>query len=242
MLVNGDVKGLEVVCAAELSQDKVLCEELWNKVDIHGNNQTYFGFPEGKLGRLIAKIFKFRLIYGGSAYSYANDPDFTGVSSSEKYWQGIINQYYDKYRGIADWHNRLVDTVRRTGYIEIPSGRVFTFKPTQDRYGGLKWPLTTIKNYPVQGYGADLVMLARIELMRLIEESGLEALLVMTIHDSLMIDTPSKNVYNIGMLLKQAIESTPRLVKERWGHNFNLPMTGEISAGLNKKELKEIEV
>lgn len=230
MLVQGDVKGLEVVGAAELSGDKILCQEILDKVDIHAVNQATFKLPEGEVGRLIAKIFKFRLIYGGSAYSYANDPDFMGVSTSQKYWQGVIDKYYEKYAGIKQWHDQLLDTVRRTGIIEIPSGRVFRFTP-RESWKGLEWPITTIKNYPVQGLGADLVMLARIELMRLIDESGLEALLIMTVHDSLVIDTPSKNVYNISLLIIQAVESVPRLVKEQWGYDFKLPMTCEIKVG-----------
>jgi DNA polymerase I-like protein with 3'-5' exonuclease and polymerase domains len=56
MLVAGDVKGLEIVCAAELSKDPVLCKEIIDKEDIHGNNQKAFGLPS----RLISKIFKFR--------------------------------------------------------------------------------------------------------------------------------------------------------------------------------------
>jgi DNA polymerase I-like protein with 3'-5' exonuclease and polymerase domains len=113
ILVNCDVKGLEVVVAGELSQDRVLCQEIIDGVDIHEVNRDRFKLggkrfvageskadaDERKLGRLIAKIFKFRLIYGGSAYSYANDSDFMGVSTSEKFWQGIIDEYYDKYKG-----------------------------------------------------------------------------------------------------------------------------------------------
>lgn len=240
MFVNGDIKGLEVVACAELSGDKVLTKELIDREDIHGNNQRYFGFPAGDEGRLVAKVFKFRLIYGGSAYAYSKDPDFMGVSTSERYWQGVIDRYYEKYQGVRQWHDGLLDTVRRQGYIEIPSGRVFPFEPGRNGFG-LKWPLTKIKNYPVQGYGADLVMLARIELDRLIEESGLEALLVMTVHDSLLIDTPSKNVYNISELITKAVESVPRLVKENWDHDFKLPMLCEIKTGPNKRDLKKIQ-
>ena len=71
MLVQCDVKGLEVVCAAFLSQDKVLYKELNDGVDIHGENQKIFGFEE----RVTAKIFKFKLLYGAMEYGFANDPD-----------------------------------------------------------------------------------------------------------------------------------------------------------------------
>jgi DNA polymerase I-like protein with 3'-5' exonuclease and polymerase domains len=53
-------KGLEVVVAAQLSGDKVLSQELIDKVDIHEVNRDRFKLGEGKPGRLIAKIFKFR--------------------------------------------------------------------------------------------------------------------------------------------------------------------------------------
>lgn len=59
MLINADVKGLEVVVAAELSGDKVLSQEIIDKVDIHDGNRIAFNLGEGKAGRLIAKIFKF---------------------------------------------------------------------------------------------------------------------------------------------------------------------------------------
>ena len=232
---------LEVVVAAELSGDQVLRKEIIDKVDIHDSNRQAFGLGEGKPGRLVAKIFKFRLIYGGSAYSYANDPDFTHVSSSQKFWQGVIDRYYEKYNGIARWHDSLLDTAKRQGFIEIPSGRFYAFEP-EFKYNDWRWPLTTIKNYPVQGFGADLVMLARIEAKRLLDESQLEYKFVGTIHDSLVVDTPAKNCYTTCMLLKQAVESVPDLCRKHFGYDFSLPLTCEIQTGYNKKDLKEYAI
>ncbi len=238
MLINADVKGLEVVVAAELSGDKVLSQEIIDKVDIHDVNRVAFNLGEGKPGRLIAKIFKFRLIYGGSAYSYAHDSDFMGVSSSEKFWQNVIDRYYSKYYGIAEWHRTLVEQAQFDRRITIPSGRFFPINPDFTKRN--PWPLTIIKNYPVQGFGADLVMLARIRARRLIADSGLEALLISTIHDSIVVDTPSKNVYNISKILKQSIEEVPQLCKRTFGYDFKLPMTCEIQAGPNKLNMEDI--
>lgn len=242
MLINCDVKGLEVVTAAQLSGDKVLRQEILDKVDIHDANRIRFGLGEGKPGRLVSKIFKFRMLFGGGAYSYANDPDFAGVDTGKlsrlKFWEGVINEYYTKYAGIKRWHyDELILTVKRQGYIEIPSGRFFSFKPN-----GFKWPETQIKNYPVQGFGADLVMLARIEAKRLVRESGLEALFIQTVHDSIVLDTPEKNVYTISKLLKQAVESVPKLCLEHFQYEFSLPLTCEIQVGMNKFDMKELTI
>jgi DNA polymerase I-like protein with 3'-5' exonuclease and polymerase domains len=178
------------------------------------------------------------LIYGGTAFSYANDPDFTGVSSSVEFWQKVIDAYYTKYKGVKQWHDELLNTVKRDKFITIPSGRSYEFKPTF-RYGDWQWPLTTIKNYPVQGFGADLVMLARIEFYRRFKESQLEGKIIQTIHDSIVVDTPSKNCYTISMMLKESVELVPELCKRHFNYDFSLPLNVEIQTGVNKRDLKE---
>jgi DNA polymerase I-like protein with 3'-5' exonuclease and polymerase domains len=241
-LVNADVKGLEVVVAAELSGDKVLRQEILDKVDIHETNRDRFQLGEGKAGRLIAKIFKFRLIYGGSAFSYANDADFKGVSTSVKFWQDIIDSYYSKYVGIKEWHERLIQTAQTTGRITIPSGRFFPFVPSNNKWGGgLDWPITTIKNYPVQGFGADLVMLARLEAHKRLKASGVEYALVSTIHDSIVVDTPSGHVGLVAELLRDSVEAVPALCKQVFGYPFSLPLNAEVQYGPNKKDMNDVQ-
>ena len=181
------------------------------------------------------------LIYGGSAWSYAHDSDFTGVSSDVNFWQNVIDTYYQKYQGIKQWHDSLLETVKRTGFLTIPSGRSYTFVPKQ-QYGQWVWPLTTIKNYPVQGFGADLVMLARIEFFKRFITSGLEGKFIQTIHDSLVVDTPEKNVYTISKMLKESVECVPDLCRKHFKYDFSLPMNAEILVGPNKKDLKEYTV
>lgn len=238
MLVNCDVKGLEIVVAAQLSGDVTLCKELLNGVDIHESNRDAFSLGVGKEGRLIAKVFQFRLLYGGSAYSYAHDPDFRGVSTSQTFWQEVIDKYYNKYSGIKKWHEGLLLEAQTTGRIVIPSGRYYPIIPDISRRES--WPLTIIKNYPVQGYGADLVMLARLEANRLLVASGIEAAFIGTIHDSIVVDTPEENVYNIGKLLKQAVEEVPSLCKKVWDYEFSLPLKCEIAYGMNKTDMTEM--
>jgi DNA polymerase I len=236
MLVNADVKGLEVVVAAELSGDEVLSDEILDRQDIHQNNQNAFKLPS----RIVAKGFKFKLLYGATAYGFATDSDFTPTSTSKKFWQDVIDNYYSKYKGIKKWHDSLLRQAQETGKLEIPSGRFYPIIPDYSNWE--PWPLTIIKNYPVQGFGADLVMLARLQARKLLRESGMEALMISTIHDSLVLDTPEKNVYNICTLLKQAIEDVPKLCKQVFDYEFKLPLTCELQAGPNKLEMKEIKL
>lgn len=228
-----------MVVAAELSGDPVLKQEVRDKVDIHEVNRDRFKLGDGKPGRLIAKIFKFRLIYGGSAYSYAHDSDFMGVSTSEKFWQGVIDEYYDKYKGIRKWHNELINTAKLNRCLEIPSGRSFPIEPDWTKRE--PWPITVIKNYPVQGFGADLVMLARLRARQLIQlQGGLRSLLISTIHDSIIADCPDNEVELVGRLLNQSVEEVPKLCKQTFGYDFSLPMTAEVQYGPNKKDMKDL--
>lgn len=238
MLINVDVKSLEIVVAAELANDLVLKQEIIDKVDIHDRNRIAFRLGEGKPGRLVSKVLSFRILYGGSGYSFSKDPDFTRVSTSAKYWDGVIQEWYGKYKGIAAWHTKLLADVKKDGYITTPSGRFYEFKP-EFKHGDWEWPLTMIKNYPVQGYGADLVMLARIEAFRLLKEAGLTFLMVGTIHDSIVVDTPEANLDRVATILRQAVENVPRLCKEKFGYAFSLPLTCEVQYGPNKLDMVE---
>ena len=229
-LINADVKGLEVVGCAYLSRDPVLRTEILNNEDIHANNQKAFNLPS----RLIAKIFKFRMIYGGNEFSYASDPDFQQVSRSTKFWLGVISDYYQKYSGIKVWHDELLRTVASSGRLEMVTGRVYTF--TRGGHYGL--PETKIKNYPVQGLGADLVAIARVSLRTALQRSGLEYRLVSSVHDSIVIDTPMENVYNICMLMKQAVETVPDNFHKLFGVSFDLPLQCEIKVGQNLKQME----
>lgn len=85
-------------------------------------------------------------------------------------------------------------------------------------------------------------MLARLRARRLIMDSGIEAQLISTIHDSIVVDTPAKNVYNISKILKQSIEEVPSLCNKVFGYEFKLPLTCEIQAGPNKKQMEEVKI
>lgn len=236
MIVNGDAKALEIVCAAFLSQDKVLIEELRNGVDLHSVNQKEWGLPEGKLGRLIAKIGNFRILYGGTEYSFASDPDFTQVSTSVKYWKTFIDNYYSKYKGISQWHEKLIQTVTRTGELLMPTGRGYTYSKTV--YGD--WPVTQIKNFPVQGCGSDIMAVIRVAFYKRFKERKFRGVVIATVHDSIVCDVPDDEVGEVVKLFHEVFDLGPKLFEQWFGVPFNLPLQVEVSIGPNLADLKEI--
>jgi DNA polymerase I-like protein with 3'-5' exonuclease and polymerase domains len=235
MLVNADAKALEWLGAVYLSKDKVGYEEILNGVDQHTENQKAFGLPS----RLIAKKFVFRLIYGGTAYAYANDADFKGVATDDKFWQAVIDKFYRKYEGVAQWHNDLMQEAMQTGFVTIPTGRVFSFSPIEKR-GKREWPRTQILNYPVQGFGADLMILARIEVNRRLKDVP-SCLPVCTVHDSVVYDTTTELVPLVADAMFDAWRNLPSAFGRTFGVAFDLPTKVEVSVGETWKDMKEIK-
>lgn len=242
MFVNCDASGLEVNCAAYLSQDQVLMDEIINRADIHSNNQARFGLPPGDNGRLIAKIFVFRLIYGGSAYSYANDPNFTAVSASEKYWQKVIDEFYNKYQGMYAWHIKILQEVTLNKRLVMPTGRQYDFFPTNNYRGEPKWPETKIKNYPVQGLGADVMTIARVDFARRFWKSELIGKLRSTVHDSIVVDVPSKDVDKTIEMFYDVFACIPKNFKSIFGVEYNLPLFCEVKIGNDLKNLEKVKI
>jgi len=232
VIVSVDASALEWLVCAYLSGDPVAYEEITNRVDQHTANQKRFDLPS----RLIAKTFVFRLIYGGSAYSYANDPDFTEVSKSEKFWQKVIDEFYTKYSGVAKWHTALMSEATTTGKLRMPTGRFFNFTSTQ-RNGDLVWPRTCILNYPVQGTAADLMSIARVSFFRRFKAAKLTGVLISTIHDSIVVDVPNEEVETVCKLFEEVFRDIPLNYKRIFGVEFPLPTRCEVSYGPNKLDL-----
>ena len=227
MLLNADVSALEWVCAAYLSQDETAKKEIWDKVDQHTDNQNRFGLPS----RLVAKTFVFRLIYGGSAYSYAMDHNFKDIGN-EKYWQDVIDKFYDKYKGLHNWHTQLEETVKKQMYLEMPTGRRYEYKPEYNSRGNPRLPRTRILNYPVQGLGADLMAIARVSIAnRLKDKNSLK--LIYTEHDSLMIvfDERVNDTDELVSIVTQAFHDVPSNFYKLFGKKFNLPIRVEVGVG-----------
>jgi len=144
MLISADASQLEWRTAVELSNDQTGLMEILDHADTHSLNQKAFELPS----RLIAKIYLFRTIFRGSGWAFANDADFSHVSSSSKYWDRVNEKFYAKYSGLDAQHKRWAQLVVNGKPIVGPLGRSWSLK-LQDKRGELVIPWTTLTNFPV---------------------------------------------------------------------------------------------
>lgn len=242
MIVNADAKSLEWISYLFISQDKTGIEE-WLAFcdnpklnDIHTKNQKDLNLPS----RLIAKIFLFRCIYRGPAFAYSCDPDFASVSKSQKFWQKIIDNFFEKYYGLNQCHTRLIQEVTTTGQTISPFGRVHQHEQKKTR-NGLEWYVPDITNHINQGCGADVMAVARVVAYKRWKDTGLEGKFISTVHDSIVGDVPKQNVEAFADVIFSTFRDLPKAISQAYNCDWNLPLLCEIGYGNNQKELTEIK-
>ena len=132
MLIGADAAALEWRVVTELSQNPTALQEILDKVDIHTVNQHAFGLPS----RLISKIYLFRTVFNrGKGFSFANDPDFSSVSSSVKYWDDVGHKFYTKYKYIDKLYDTNLQLISQGKPIVGPLGREWLLTPFKNLEG-----------------------------------------------------------------------------------------------------------
>ena len=237
MLIQCDASQLEWRTALELSQDWVGINEIINGEDTHANNQAAFILPS----RLIAKIFLFRTIFRGSGWAFANDADFMHVSSDAKFWDGMNEKFYAKYHALDKKHKEWMQLVASGKPIEGPMGRSWSFEMKRDYKGELKLPINALTNYPVQGTGADVMMIARISAYKRIKKAGIPCDFISTVHDSIVLDTSSRNLLLLAKIFDEVFRDLPKNIKAVFGYDWKCPMSCETKAGPNMKEMSKLK-
>jgi DNA polymerase-1 len=237
MLMACDASQLEWRTILQLANDQVGIAEIINGEDTHAKNQEAFNLPS----RLIAKIFLFRTIFRGSGWSFANDPDFMHVSSSSKFWDGMNEKFYAKYFGIDQCHTRWTNEVVTGRPLEGPMGRSWSIPMGRDYKGELKVPLTQLVNFPVQGSGADVMMLARIMAHKRIKKEEIPCVWRSTVHDSLVLDTHKKHLEQLRDLFDGVFADLPKTIKQTFGYDWIVPMACETKFGSNMKTMEKFK-
>lgn len=237
MLLKADASALEWRVKVFLSQDKLAMREIREGLDIHTDNAKKFGLPD----RGIAKIFLYRMIfadafgergYNGPAYAYANDPDFSGAGLSIKKWEGVIERFFTKYPEVYSHSLQLILQVSEGNPIVCsPSGREYQYERVL-KQGEWVWPHSDILNHIVQGFSADLILLARRNAWRTVKGRS-DILLINTVHDDIEADCEKSPlvVFEACKLLTQAFKDIDKAAKVCYNIDLNVPMSAEVKFG-----------
>ncbi len=225
LITEADAKQLEFRIAGELSGNKQIFEDVINNIDVHSETAKHVG-----CSRQDAKAFTFAPLFGATP---SGKPE-----AIARYYQYFIDRY-----GLNEWHEEWFREILDTGGYKLPSNREFVFPDTQRLKNGSVSNATQIKNYRVQSFAtADIVPVFCIETAKGIRERGIRSRLVLTVHDSAIIDTAPEDKEIIIEILYNAWHNT--VVVEpmrRWSYRIKIPLEIEIKQGIDWLQLKDVK-
>jgi len=232
-IIEADFSGLEFRVAGELSRDPQIIEDVLSGKDVHKQTASIINQCD------VSEVTK-EMRQNAKAYTFA--PLYGGMGALEPpHIQTYFREYFNIYKGLARWHQTLMDGVLKNGIVRIPSGREFHFPNAQRFRSGRISGATMVVNYPVQSFATgDIVPLACIRVLRDFRRRGLQSKLVLTVHDSIVVDCHPDEITEVRDALKWAMTGVAEEVKDRFGYDMALPLAIEISAGPNWMELEEL--
>ena len=69
-----------------------------------------------------------------------------------------------------------------------------------------------------------------------IRDRGLDANIICQVHDALVVDVSIKDADAVADIIYKQFTNLPSTLTRYFGYNWYVPMTGEISAGINYKD------
>lgn len=222
VIVDADYSQIELRLLAAVSGDENLCEAFREGADIHTSTAAaVFGVPRDCVTpemRKRAKAVNFGIMYGIGAFSLADD---IGVSRQEA--QAFIDRYLGQFPRVDAYLKQTVASAYENGYVTTLFGRrryiaeLAGKNKMQQKFGE-----RVAMNSPIQGTAADLIKLAMIRVHRRLREEGLDARLILQVHDELLIESNRTCADRAQEILRTEMESAARL---------SVPLTVEIHAG-----------
>ena len=212
LLVDADYSQIELRVLAHLAGDKAMINAFKNGEDIHTKTAgEVFNMPPLLVTpkmRSSAKAVNFGIVYGIGAFSLGQD---IGVSRAEA--QKYIDGYFATYPQIAKYMNEAVETAKENGYSCTMFGRRRYLPELKSSNGNLRaFGERVARNMPIQGSAADIIKLAMIKTRDKLKESGLDARVILQVHDELIVEAEESVAKQAGKILEQEMEHAAELL------------------------------
>ncbi|HBX00559.1 MAG TPA: DNA polymerase I, partial [Gammaproteobacteria bacterium] len=225
-ILAADYSQIELRIMAHLSGDAGLTQAFAENQDIHrATAAEVFGLAPDDVAdeqRRSAKAINFGLIYGMSAFGLAKQLNISRGLAAD-----YIDRYFDRYPGVLRYMDETKAVAADQGYVETVFGRrlylpEINAKAVPRRQAAER----TAINAPMQGTAADIIKLAMMAVQDWLPESGLEAQMIMQVHDELVFEVAQGDVeaLNTGVVARMAGAaslSVPLVVDTGVGENWD---------------------
>lgn len=232
-IVEFDYSGLEFRVAGEVSRDPQIIEDILNGKDIHKQTASIINrVPIDSISkdkRQAAKAYSFAPLYGGMG---AGEPEHI---------RNYFSEFFVIYKGLKSYQQRLMDGVVKNGIVQTPSGRQYYWPNARRLKNGRVTNATQVVNYPIQGFATgDIVPLACIRALRLFKKHNLKSKLILTVHDSIVVDCHPDELTQVKKVLVEAMANVGEELEQRFDYKPVLPLDVEMTVGDNWLDQEEI--
>jgi len=192
VLVDADYSQIELRVLAHMSGDEAMIESFKSGIDIHTRTASeVFSVPLGEVTkemRSAAKAVNFGIVYGISSFGLGRN---LGIARNQA--SAYIDLYLDRFTGVREYMNSIVDVARGQGYVETLFGRRCYLPDIKSRnHNARSFAERVALNAPIQGTAADIMKIAMIAVESRIEKAGMQGRLILQVHDELIIDCPEE--------------------------------------------------
>jgi DNA polymerase I len=200
-LLAADYSQVELRILAHLSGDKALCNAFRSGGDIHALTASLiFNVPLAEVSstqRSQAKTINFGIIYGMSDHRLSRDLEITHDQARR-----FIQDYFTVYQGVRDFIESTKEQARQDGFVRTLLGRRRFIPDIQSRnFNARSLAERVAVNTPIQGTSADMIKLAMIRVSRRIRREGLQARMILQVHDELIFDVPESEIDRMRVLV-----------------------------------------
>ena len=222
VLVSADYSQIELRVLAHMADIQALKDAFAQDTDIHSVTAgKMFKLPvadvSGELRRR-AKMINYGIIYGIGAFGLAQR---LAIPQAEA--KAFIEAYFAEYPGVRDYMERAKEEAREQGHVLTLFGRrcfipeILSKQPARRAYAERQ-----AINAPIQGSAADIMKRAMRRVARAIDRDGLEARLLLSVHDELVFEVPEDQVEPARDVIRTVMEGAAELT---------VPLVVDVGAG-----------
>lgn len=220
-LLTADYSQIEMRIMAHMSADEALIAAFNSGEDLHRTMASMvFHVPVEEVDSQLRNRIKatsYGLAYGLSAYGLSEQLNISVGEATT-----LREQYFERFGGVQEFLNGLVNNARKVGYTETLFGRRrylpdLTSSNRQRRAMAERAAL----NAPIQGSAADIIKIAMLRVDEALEEAQLASRVLLQVHDELVFE------------VKNSEEAQIReIVSDTMTHAVALDVPLEVSMGV----------
>jgi DNA polymerase-1 len=227
LLLSADYSQIELRILAHYSKDPALLDSFQRGEDVHDRTAAEtFGVDASAVTpdmRRVAKVLNFGIAYGLSAFGLAQRLDLPSAEA-----QAIIDRYFARYVGVKRWLQEAIELVRKEGSSRTLFGRQRALPEILARNPALRQSAERMAvNTPIQGTAADVIKLAMVRLDGALAKSGLDARVLLQVHDELVLEVGEQDAEKAGELVRAEMSGAAQL---------DVPLEVEVGSGRSWSE------